>query len=39
MDRVNSTVMVEKLKRTLAEEVKRILAPQQQIWCGHEKPG
>jgi hypothetical protein len=19
--------------------VKRILAPQQQIWCGHEKPG
>jgi hypothetical protein len=25
-------VMVEKLKRTLAEELKRILAPQQQIY-------
>jgi hypothetical protein len=24
--------MVEKLKRTLAEELKRILAPQQQIY-------
>jgi hypothetical protein len=27
MDMVNSMVMVEKLKRTLAEELKRILAP------------
>ena len=31
MDRVYSMVMVQKLKRTLAEEVKRIQAPQQQI--------
>jgi hypothetical protein len=31
MDRVYSMVMVQKLKRTLAEEVKRIQAPQRQI--------
>ena len=34
MDRVNSMVMVEKLKRTLAEELHE--APQQQIYKNYK---